>query len=90
MGLESSILVGMVAAWFAVSLWSRLYGGMLGVLLSATVGCWGVWVMMHGQRLYVLGMGRPVAPGAFYTLVSMLVVLNAVTALQSWRRTSPG
>jgi hypothetical protein len=85
MTLESSFLVAMVVVWFGASLWSRMYGAMLGVVLASAVGCWGVWVMMHGQRMYIMGLARPLAPGAFYTLVSLMVLINAITALQSWR-----
>ena len=58
---------------------------LLGVLFASLVGCWGTWAMVHGQRIFVLGLTRPLAPGAFYTLVSLLVILNAVAGLQGWR-----
>ncbi len=86
MNLEQIVLLGLVLGWFAISLWSRVVGAAVGMILSALVGVWGFLELAHGNALFVWGMPRPLAPGAFYSLISMMVLVNGMTAIQAWRQ----
>lgn len=90
MELEQAILLTLVLGWFAISLWSRILGAAVGMLAAASVGVWGFWVMARGNALFVWGLPRPVAPAAFYVLISMMVLVNGLTAIAAWRRKRVG
>lgn len=86
MGPERLVMVGAVAVWAAVSLLSRAWGGVLGALLGVGVGVWGHLTMAAGREVSLLGMPRPLTRPAFFVLVSFIVFINALTAVQQFRR----
>ena len=52
----------------------------------AGVGVWAFLELAHGNALFGWGMPRPLAPGAFYSLISMMGLVNGMTAIQAWRQ----
>ena len=40
------------------------------------MGAWGGWAMVQGNRLFVMGMTRALAPASFYALCSLVTVMN--------------
>jgi len=85
MGVERMVMFGAVVLWAAVSLASRAWGGVLGALMGLGVGVWGHLAMASGKEVTVMGLDRPLTRPAFFVLVSFIVFINALTALQAFR-----
>ncbi|MEW5850829.1 MAG: hypothetical protein AB2A00_18735 [Myxococcota bacterium] len=86
MPIDRMVMLAAVVGWAIVSFANRFWGAVLGVVLALGVGVWGWHTMAGGAQVSFLGLQRPLSPPMFFTLVSMLILVNALTAVQSWRQ----